>query len=169
MQREQRLRDASSGDQFGRPNFQPAMGDEQLLRGYADLMTSLYSPRAYFQRCMNYLDQVASHRVVFGGDDRGVLAVARIIFALGVISPHRFLFWRLLFKAAFKGAAAVRRSVAHALLGEHLIHYTKHHVLPRLAEAMAESAPSNRVGEERPPRFLPVLAAGAPAQTSLTA
>ncbi len=137
MEREGRLRDAWTGDQFGRPNLVPAMGDEHLLRGYAELMASVYSPEAYFQRCLTYMDLVPSDRAVFGRGDRGVLAVARIVFALGVLSRYRAYFWRLLSKAMFKGGAAVKRAVTHALLGEHLIHYTDKHVLPRIRQAMA--------------------------------
>jgi len=136
MHRQGRLREASTGDQFGPPNFVPAMGDDQLLRGYAELMAAVYEPEAYYERCSNYLDLVPQGRSVHGDGDRSPLAVARIIFALGVSSRHRRRFWRLLSKAIFKGPAAVRRAVTHALLGEHLIQYTEAHVLPRLRRAI---------------------------------
>lgn len=138
MEREGRLRDVSTGDQFGPPNFTPAMGDDHLLRGYAELLASLYTPAAYYARCMKYLDYCSSGRAVYGSAGQGFIAVARIIFALGVLSRHRVHFWRLLIKAAFIGGAAVKRAVTHALLGEHLIRYTEEHVMPRLTRSIAE-------------------------------
>ncbi len=158
VEREGRLRDASTGDQFGRPNFVPAMGDEPLLRGYADLMATLYSPAAYFERCMNYVDLVAGDREVFGAGGRSVFAVARIIFTLGVLSRHRFYFWKLLFKAMSKGSAAVTRAVTQALLGAHLIDYTEQHLLPRLRQSLEETE-QPALAKGRQPRFLPVIQA----------
>ncbi|MCA9674423.1 MAG: DUF4070 domain-containing protein, partial [Myxococcales bacterium] len=48
---ERRLRHRSSGDQFDRPNFAPAMDERALLDGHADLLAELYSPEAYLRRC----------------------------------------------------------------------------------------------------------------------
>jgi len=164
LEREGRLRDASTGDQFGRPNFVPTMGDDRLLRGYADLMATLYSPAAYFRRCMTHLDLVGKSRVVYGAGDRSVFAVVRIVFALGFLSRHSVYFWKLLFKAMLKGGAAVKRAVTLALLGEHLIHYTEQHVLPRLRQSIEEAEHPCATQPGRLPRFLPVIHAGGAAE-----
>jgi radical SAM superfamily enzyme YgiQ (UPF0313 family) len=59
LEREGRLHDRASGDQFCRPNFEPAMGEKTLLSGYARLLGSLYSDDGYARRCRLFLESVA--------------------------------------------------------------------------------------------------------------
>ena len=46
-----RLRADASGDQFDRTNFRTTMPEETLVAGYRDLLASLFSAEAFFQRC----------------------------------------------------------------------------------------------------------------------
>jgi len=138
LRREGRLREDSDGDQFGRPNFEVAMGDEVLLRGYAELMETVYSPGEYYRRCANYMDRVGD-RPLFG--DRGsidLLVFAKAIWHIGVVSPRRSHFWKLMGRAALRGRVAIKRAVTHAIMGEHMIRYTEQHVLPTVHRAIAE-------------------------------
>jgi radical SAM superfamily enzyme YgiQ (UPF0313 family) len=139
-----RLRDRSVGDQFGRSNFLPVMDEERLLRGYRELMRELYSAEAFYGRCENYLDRVGEipHSGDQGLDD--ILYFVKIAFGLGVRSPRRRLFWRLLNKARTGVPHGFKWAVVKALQGEHMIRYTEEHVLPRLDRAIAEVVAEKR-------------------------
>ncbi len=157
LAREGRLRERSGGDQFGRPNFEPAMDEAVLLHGYASLMRDVYSPEAYYARCERYLDLVGDRPATEarGGE---LVPAARALAVLGAKSPQRRLFWRLVTRAAGRGRATLRWAVAHAVMGEHLIRYTREHVVPRVLDAAGELSPAPRRAEPLRDRLrLPVL------------
>jgi radical SAM superfamily enzyme YgiQ (UPF0313 family) len=138
LKAEGRLRERSNGDQFSRPNFTPMMDEKVLLRGYAELMKWLYSPKAYYSRCEAYLSRAGSISETRSSTLGEVGALLRTIWHVGVLSPRRRLFWRLIVKAMLRGRSHIRQAVAHAVQGEHLILYTCEHVVPRMERALAE-------------------------------
>lgn len=139
LEREGRLRERSGGDQFGRPNFEPVMDEQRLLRGYAALMRDVYSPEAYYARGRRYLD-LAGPRPPTGPRNGELLSAARVFARLGVASPRRAHFWRLVARAAGRDPSTLRWAVAHAVMGEHLIRYTREQVVPRVLAAASNSA-----------------------------
>ena len=150
LKAEGRLRQHSNGDQFSRSNFTPMMDERVLLRGYAELMKWLYSPKTYYSRCEAYLSRAGSSSETRSSTLGEVGAFLRTIWHVGVLSPRRRLFWRLMVKAMFRGRSHLRQAVAHAVQGEHLILYTHKHVVPRMERALAEI----KAGIEPDPRPL---------------
>jgi radical SAM superfamily enzyme YgiQ (UPF0313 family) len=148
LKTEGRLRQRSNGDQFSRPNFAPMMDERVLLRGYAELMAWLYSPKAYYRRCEAHLRRVGSISETRSSTLGEIGALLRTIWYVGVLSPRRRLFWRLMIKAMRRGRARIRQAVAHSVQGEHLIRYTREHVVPRMERALAEI----HAGMEHDPR-----------------
>jgi len=138
LRAEGRLRERSNGDQFSRPNFTPMMDERALLRGYAELMKWLYSPKAYYRRCEAHLSRVGSVRETRSSTLGEIGALLRAIWHVGVLSPRRRLFWRLMVQAMLRGPRHIRQAVAHSVQGEHLILYTRDHVVPRMERALAE-------------------------------
>ncbi len=55
---EGRLRERTNGDTFARPNFEPKMGEVALLRGYAKLLSAVYSTEGYYARCAKAVDRI---------------------------------------------------------------------------------------------------------------
>jgi radical SAM superfamily enzyme YgiQ (UPF0313 family) len=167
---EGRLRERSNGDQFCRPNFVPMMEERSLLRGYAELMKCLYSPKAYYRRCKAYLDRAGSISETRSSTPSEVGALLRTIWHVGVLSPRRRLFWQLMLKAMSRGRSHIRQAIAHAVLGEHLILYTREHVVPRMERALAEiqagtghgrrPLPSGRGAPRAARAFASLMAAG---------
>ncbi len=136
LEREGRLREAPSGDQFERPNFATAMDDRTLLRGYRRLLASVYTADAYYARCERFL---TGARMLSGAAPPGALAaLARAVWSIGVRGARRGHFWRLLAVAARRGPTALAKAVALAIVGEHLVRYTDEVVLPRLDRALAD-------------------------------
>jgi hypothetical protein len=138
VEAEGRLRRGCAGDQFGRSNFVPSMDEETLLRGYRDLMHEVYSPSAYYRRCEAYVDRAPAIPVSgdLGLDDLKYFAKA--VVKIGIKSPRRRLFWRLLRRSRKAAPHVLKWSVIKALQGEHMIRYTEEHVLPRLDRAIDE-------------------------------
>jgi radical SAM superfamily enzyme YgiQ (UPF0313 family) len=138
LEREGRLRRRSTGDQFVCPNFAPVMDEKALLRGYAKLLEWLYSPKAYYRRCEAYQKRAGAIPKTRSSSGKEIGALLRILWHIGVVSPRRRLFWRLMAVAMLRGAGRIRQAVAHAIQGEHLICYTRETVVPRIERALAE-------------------------------
>ncbi|MBI4616186.1 MAG: B12-binding domain-containing radical SAM protein [Planctomycetes bacterium] len=138
LESEGRLRDLSSGDQFSRPNFETRMGDARLLAGYRDLLASIYSPEAYRRRCEAYLDRIPrrgfASRILRARD---LVTFLRAVVYLGLWRARRGDFWRLLGRALIRAPRAISWAVAHAIMGEHLIRYTREEVLPKIGRELA--------------------------------
>ena len=135
---EGRLRAASGGDQYVRPNFAPVMDERALLEGYADLLAEIYAPEAYLARCLAHLAlaPIPDTRVRAGGPR----IAARALWQLGVAGPRRALFWRLLVAAVRRSPAFTSWAIEKAIQGEHLIRYTEEQVVPRIRAAAAALA-----------------------------
>jgi radical SAM superfamily enzyme YgiQ (UPF0313 family) len=138
LEREGRLRELPSGDQFERPNFIPAMDEEVLLRGYRRLMAETFSAEGYYHQCVLLLDQVALRRRPMR--QGSLRALARAVWRIGVRGARRGSFWRLLGRGLMRGPAAASQAVMLAIIGEHMIRYTNEVVLPRIDQALADLA-----------------------------
>lgn len=138
LAREGRLRGDATGDNFERPNFAPAMEEGALLAGYRRVLAALYSPEGFYGRCAKAIDQLPAtggRAIARGG---GVLRTAvRIVWGIGVLSPRRAHFWRLVRRALRRGLWALPRALGLAVLGESLVPYTQQVVLPRIDRSLA--------------------------------
>jgi radical SAM superfamily enzyme YgiQ (UPF0313 family) len=143
LEHEGRLRARPSGDQFDRPNFEPAMGEERLVAGYRRLLAALYTEESYFGRCsLSLKEGPPKHNALRPGAIGGLF---RAIWRIGVRGDRRRWFWRLVGEGLRDGGLALAaKAVTLAVLGEHMIRYTREEVLPRLdvrlAEIQAEAA-----------------------------
>src|SRR5256885_3453320 len=137
-ERERRLRSDATGDQFGRPNFEPVLDERILLEGYRDLLADIYEPAAFYARGERLVREVGRGRPRRFSLD-AIPMLFRILVGMGLLSPRRFLFWRLFFKA-MRRPHAFARAMSIAVQGEHLIRYTREDVLPRIDRALAELA-----------------------------
>jgi len=169
LEREGRLRTrTSSGDQFDRPNFAPAMGEATLVAGYRRLLAELYSEESYFRRCALHLETATIRPTALRPGS--MAALARAVWRLGILGPRRAWFWRLVALGLRRGGAAgVPKAVTLAILGEHLIRYTREEVLPRLDRHL-ESAGAAPFTPPRPARAgWPLPAGAAPRLPAATA
>ncbi|BDG04772.1 B12-binding domain-containing radical SAM protein [Anaeromyxobacter oryzae] len=143
LEAEGRLRGHGCGDNFERPNFVPALDEPTLLAGYRRVVAALYTPERYYARCALAVDQLplrARAAADAGAAEGSLAAVARIAWGIGVRSPRRLHFWRLVGHALRRGTGALPRALALAVIGESLIPYTQEVVLPRLDRSLAELA-----------------------------
>lgn len=135
LEREGRLVRHASGDQFGRPNFAPRMGEQALLDGYATLMDQLYSVEGYFARVSLLVDRLGAPPRARKTTWLDAVIVVRAIWLIGVLGERRAWFWRTLARAIRRGPHAIRVAIGHSVMAEHMIRYTREHVLPRVRSA----------------------------------
>jgi len=138
LEKEGRLRSESTGDQFGRPNFDPILDERTLLEGYRKLLAAIYEPSAFYDRCEALVRDLGQGRPRALSRDALAMFV-RILIGVGLRSPRRRRFWRLFFKAVTR-PYAFGKAMSIAVQGEHLIRYTQEDVLPRIDLALAELA-----------------------------
>ena len=144
LDHEGRLRDTPIGDQFTRPNFTTKLDEEVLLAGYRSLMTRVYSPDAYYDRCEAFLERakpVPGRRPVRARD---LITLLRVIWMLGIQGTHRERFWRMAWRTLTQKRWAFPWAIAHAIMGEHCIRYTREDVLPRIDRALEDIAREKR-------------------------
>jgi radical SAM superfamily enzyme YgiQ (UPF0313 family) len=138
LEHEGRLRALSSGDQFGRTNFEPKMDEETLLRGYAELLGQIYTPQAFYQRCEAYVDRAPPLPGKKKPSVAHVLTFLRTVFHVGLRGQHRRLYWRLLVRSLRHAPHTFAWAIGSIVQGEHLIRYTREDVLPRIEKALGE-------------------------------
>lgn len=140
LRREGRLLDESSGAIVDRTNFVTHLDEPTLLGGYARLLAQIYSPAAYFDRCLRTLELCPEERNRFRPRPSQVITwLARALWRQGITSSYRRDYWRFLAQVARRCPKRLFRAIGVAFLGEHLIRYTAEDVLPRLEHARAEA------------------------------
>ena len=144
LEGEGRLRDQRVSDQFGRPNFAPMMDEGELLRGYGALLRELYTADAWYDRCEAYVElapPLPGRRTVSWHD---IKTLARTAWRVGVLSPHRGRFWRLLGRSLRRAPHTFAWVVTRVIVGEHMIRYTERDVLPRLERSISQLKRADR-------------------------
>ncbi|MCA9664992.1 MAG: B12-binding domain-containing radical SAM protein [Myxococcales bacterium] len=138
LEREGRLRHDFNGDQLERPNFEPVMDEEALLRGYAELLAEIYSPRAYYARCRAYVERAPATPGRKRTGWQHAAALVRATLKIGLRGPARREYWRLFAYCVLHARHAFAGAIGHAIMGEHMIRYTREEVLPRIERALRE-------------------------------
>ncbi|MBU0536570.1 MAG: B12-binding domain-containing radical SAM protein [Nanoarchaeota archaeon] len=125
LQAEGRLTGDTSGENTGCCiNFIPKMGKEKLLKGYTNILSTIYSPKQYYRRIDIFLKN-------YKPTARGMVSVKELkaflksIWNIGVLSGPRYLYWKLLLKTLLTKAKALHLAVELAILGKHFDKITK--------------------------------------------
>jgi radical SAM superfamily enzyme YgiQ (UPF0313 family) len=96
---ENRLLKAATGDNTDFSiNFIPKMGIEDLLEGYRKVVSTIYSPRNYYERVLTFLRHYKpgeNNKVRFRFCD--IKAFLKSIWHLGMIGEGRLHYWKLIF------------------------------------------------------------------------
>jgi radical SAM superfamily enzyme YgiQ (UPF0313 family) len=102
-------------------NFLPKMDRQQLLVGYEKILSTIYSPKCYYQRIHTFLQSYSpTVRKKLKAID--LIAFARSIWQIGIFSRSRFLYWRLVITTLLRKRQALPFAVELAIFG---LHYEK--------------------------------------------
>jgi radical SAM superfamily enzyme YgiQ (UPF0313 family) len=143
--REGRMLERSSGETFGRPNFQTKMDEVELLATYRRLLAKLYAPAAYFERVNRALELRPRTDARFSLPWLYALrCVLSSLLHQGVLGRYRGAYWRFLGRALWRTPRRMARAFSLAISGEHMIRYTAEDVLPRLQQAIDQAGTQRR-------------------------
>ncbi len=120
LAREGRIESESSGDNTGAAlNFKPKLDRDFLQSGYGDLMRKLYEPRVYYERIRTFLRDYRPK----GGRVRvsrwDLLAFARSLWVLGVLTKGRLAYWRLLGSTLLRHPRQLPQTIKLVIFGYH--------------------------------------------------
>jgi radical SAM superfamily enzyme YgiQ (UPF0313 family) len=121
LQAEGRLMDQCTGDNCdGSLNFIPKMDAQTLRDGYQAVLNYIYSPKEYYARVMQFLDNykpIRKKRI----DKLEIRAFFRSILYLGILDKgkSKFYYWKLLIKAFLFHRRAFGEAVSSAIFGYH--------------------------------------------------
>lgn len=121
LQSEGRLLDEFSGNNTDNTmNFQPKMDTDLLHEGYRRILTTIYAPKAYYQRVRTFLatyEPPASVRHVLSREH--IRALLRSMVELGIKGKERVEYWKLLLWAAVRRPRVFGQAVTLAIYGFH--------------------------------------------------
>ncbi len=123
LRQENRLLAQSSGNNIDcRPNFEPRMSLETLVRGYKRIVETIYSPRKYYERiCVFLREYNASKRIKKKNTATDLKAFVISILRIGLFGRFTisYYYWKTLAVAFFKYRPAFSEAVALQIYGFH--------------------------------------------------
>jgi radical SAM superfamily enzyme YgiQ (UPF0313 family) len=123
LKKEQRLLKETSGNNTDfSTNFIPRMDYDLLINGYKKVLSTLYSPKHYYQRVRTFLRAYVPHKekkMPFRFRPNYLTAFFRSIVVLGIIGKERFYYWRLLFWTLFTRPRLLPQAVTLSIYGFH--------------------------------------------------
>ena len=121
LEGEGRLTEEFSGDNTNLSlNFIPKMDRGELIRGYRDIVATIYSPKHYYRRVKTFLKEfrparTGSHRLRLNN----VLALFKSNIFLGVLGKERLYYWRLVFWSLFRRPRLFPLAITFTIYGFH--------------------------------------------------
>jgi radical SAM superfamily enzyme YgiQ (UPF0313 family) len=101
-------------------NFIPQMNPEVLMNGYKKILSTIYSPRYYYERVMRFMkDFEPKKKKVFHLNPNYVLALFKSMFKLGVVGEERFYYWKLFFWSLFRKPQLFSLAILFTIYGFH--------------------------------------------------
>jgi radical SAM superfamily enzyme YgiQ (UPF0313 family) len=123
LKKEQRLLEETSGNNTDfSTNFIPKMDYDLLISGYKKVLSTLYSPRYYYERVRTFLREYVPHKekkMPFRFRPNYLSAFIRSIVVLGIIGKERFHYWRLLFWTMVTRPRLIPQAVTLSIYGFH--------------------------------------------------
>jgi len=121
LHHENRILKQSSGDNTDfTVNFVPKMKPEELIKGYTKLLTSIYSPKAYYARVKTFLREYRqTRRKKSPMSFHYLLALVKSFFYIGFWSRSGLRYWDLFFWTLFNRPALFQNSITFTIYGFH--------------------------------------------------
>lgn len=121
MKNEGRLLDMFSGNNMDVSiNFIPKMNYKTLIRGYSNLLHTIYSQEEYFRRVNEFLKEYRIPKWHTSKISiREIKAFLRLLWVLGILEKGKRYFWKLLFLSIFKYPKKFTTAMTLAVYGFH--------------------------------------------------
>jgi radical SAM superfamily enzyme YgiQ (UPF0313 family) len=123
LKKEQRLLNETSGNNTDfATNFVPRMDYDLLISGYKQVLSTLYSPKHYYERVRTFLREYIPPRKkkkALRFRPNYIAAFFRSTIVLGVVGKERLHYWRLLFWTMFSRPRLLPQAVSLSIYGFH--------------------------------------------------
>ncbi len=121
LQREGRITTEFSGNNTNfTMNFVPKMDRNLLVKGYETVVSTIYSPKHYYERVRNFLKSYSPTKPVKKELSAvNILAFFKSVFKLGIIGKERRYYWNLLFWSVFRRPKVFTAAVRFSIYGFH--------------------------------------------------
>lgn len=101
-------------------NFIPKMDMQTLIEGYKNILDTIYSPEAYYQRVKRFLSEYEPPKVVAPKIKLPELkAFFRSIYLLGIKGTERVHYWKLFFWTLFRRPRLFPKAITYSIYGYH--------------------------------------------------
>ncbi len=129
LKKEDRLLDVFSGNNTDfSMNFSPKMDQGVLLEGYRKILATVYSPREYYRRVMEFLgshEPKLLHRTPI--ESAQLVAVIKSMVLLGMVGRERVQYWQLFFWSLFRRPRLFSTAITLAIYGSHFRRVFEHY------------------------------------------
>lgn len=121
LESEGRLLNTMSGDNTDfSMNFVPKMNYDALIKGYGNIIKSIYSPKHYYARLKCFLKEYNPVQAkVFHLRYSHIKAGLKSIFILGMFRQERFYYWRLFWWSLFRRPKLFPLAITLTIYGFH--------------------------------------------------
>jgi len=121
LKEEKRLLEVFTGDNTDfSMNFAPKMNREGLVNGYRKILGTIYSPKQYYQRVIDFLTaHEPQYRRSASLQAVHVSALLKSMVLLGVIGKERLYYWKLFFWSLFRRPRHFSTAITLAIYGFH--------------------------------------------------
>jgi radical SAM superfamily enzyme YgiQ (UPF0313 family) len=101
-------------------NFIPHMDPELLMNGYKKILSTIYSPKYYYERVMCFMkDFEPKKKKIFHLNPNYILALFRSMIKLGVIGEERIYYWKLFLWSLFRKPQLFSLAILFTIYGFH--------------------------------------------------
>jgi radical SAM superfamily enzyme YgiQ (UPF0313 family) len=129
---EGRILNSMSGDNTDfSMNFVPKMNPDKLLEGYKKVISSIYSPKYYYARIMQFFKEYNTNQQKVSSTSftlSEVKALSKSIFQLGILGKERIYYWKVFFWTLFKYPKLFPMAINMAIVGYHFRKVFEHQV-----------------------------------------
>jgi radical SAM superfamily enzyme YgiQ (UPF0313 family) len=119
--KEGRIREEFSGDNTNfTMNFTPKMDKNLLVKGYQNIVSTIYSPKFFYERVKNFLKEFDSDKTSnINVNLANILAFIISIFKLGILGKERLYYWDLFFWSMLRRPKLFPAAIRFAIYGFH--------------------------------------------------
>jgi radical SAM superfamily enzyme YgiQ (UPF0313 family) len=101
-------------------NFIPQMDSTLLLNGYKKILNTIYSPKYFYERVMNFMkDFKPKKKKVFHLNSNYILALFKSMLKLGVFGEERIYYWKLFFWSLIRKPQLFSLAILFTIYGFH--------------------------------------------------
>jgi len=100
-------------------NFVPNMDAQELLIGYQKILSTIYSPKYFYSRVMQFMKVFKPKKKAFHLNSNYIMALFKSILRLGILGKERIYYWKLFFWSLFRRPQLFSLAILFAIYGFH--------------------------------------------------